>query len=231
MKNLTYEENYNKLKNQILFDTPESKLTPVIYNKGDFIVHEGDQLESMIFILSGKVKIYQNYENGKTLLLQIMEGLTFIGDIEYFLERPAECSVEALNTVKAIKLNFSYIHKKLRHNILFLDHMLIQISRKILDTNKYASLNLMYPLDTRLASYILSIKDDLFDTGKLTSITDVANQLGTSYRHLERRLKKLEDGSIIERNNKTIKILNNEKLIEIGRGNIYERNNESFVKG
>ena len=231
MKQLTYKENYKKLTNQMLFDTPKSKLTSVTYNKGDFIVHEGDQLESMIFVISGKVKIYQNYENGKTLLLQIMDGLTFIGDIEYFLKRSAECSVEAFTEVRAVKLNYSYINKKLRHNTLFLDHMLIQISKKILETNKYASLNLMYPLDTRLASYILSISDDKLDTVKLTSINDVASQLGTSYRHLERRLKKLEDELIIERNNKTIKILNNKKLIEIGRGNIYERNNELFVKG
>ena len=226
-----YHDNFKYLTEEIL-DNPEiSKLKHIEYNKGDFLIHEGDVLDSMIFILDGKIKIYQNYENGKTLLLQIMDNFNVLGDIEYFLKRDAECSVEAMSHIEAIKISYSEIDKLYKNNIKFLNQMILHISNKLLKTNKYASVNLMYPLETRLASYLLSTCSISSNKLTLPNLNDLANQLGTSYRHLERTFKKLENDFIISKENKEVFIYNKDRLLEIGRGNIYEREDETFVYG
>ncbi|XFA99141.1 Crp/Fnr family transcriptional regulator [Candidatus Izemoplasma sp. B36] len=231
MKHSFYQHNYKLLTEEILDNPNISKLNNVEYNKGDFLIHEGDVLDSMIFILHGKIKIYQNYENGKTLLLQIMDEFTVLGDIEYFLKRNAECSVEAMSHIEAIKISYSEIDRLYKKNVTFLNQMICYISNKLLRTNKYASINLMYPLETRLASYLLSMCNISSIQVTLPNLTDLANQLGASYRHLERTFKKLEDELIIIKDNKNILILNKERLLEIGRGNIYEREDEKIVHG
>lgn len=229
MSHATYKDNYNLIKHKFLIDVDESKLQAVTFPKGTLMIDEGDQLDSLLFVLSGKIKISQSYENGKTLLLQIMDGFTILGDIEYFLKTNAYCRVEAINEVKVVKVTYDFIDRNYRKKVSFLENVLIQTNEKVLQTNNKASLNLMYSLDIRLASYMLGISTT--NTVILPNLTDVANLLGTSYRHLHRTLKKLEDASVITKHNKVITILDRNKLLEIGRGNIYERENETNVYG
>lgn len=229
MSHVTYKDNYNLIKNKFLIGVDESKLEAIIFKKGAIIICEGDKLDGLYFVLSGKIKISQSYENGKTLLLQMMDCFTILGDIEYFLKANAFCSVEAINEVSVVKVTYHYIDRCYRHKVSFLESVLIQTNEKVLQTNNKASLNLMYSLDIRLASYMLGISTT--NTVILPNLTDVANLLGTSYRHLHRTLKKMEDKKIIIKSNKVITILDRNKLLEIGRGNIYERENETNVYG
>ncbi len=230
MRKLTYKENLNILYNKFLINCDESKLVHQEYSKGQFIINEGDKLDSFFFVLSGKLKVYKNYENGKTLLLIIYDSFTILGDVEYFLKKEAQCSVEVLSTVRIVKVPFSYIESNYRRNIDFLDNILLQLSEKILSTNDQATLNLMYPLETRLASYILSLSEDTIDDIVLPNLVDVSNHLGTSYRHLHRTIRKLIDKKAIIKNKSNIRILNKKLLLEIARGNVYEDQNESFIK-
>ncbi|XMB72945.1 Crp/Fnr family transcriptional regulator [Mycoplasmatota bacterium WC30] len=230
MKRLTYKENLNILYNKFMIKRDDKHFIHKEYSKGEFLINEGDKLENFYFVLSGKIKIYKNYENGKTLLLRIYDSFTILGDVEYFLKKDAQCSVEALSSLKIVKVPFSYIESTYRKNIVFLDSMLLQISEKILTTNDQATLNLIYPLETRLASYILSLSFDTLDNVSLPNLVDVSNHLGTSYRHLHRVMKKLVDQKAIIKNQSNIKIINKKLLSKIARGNVYEDQNESFIE-
>jgi len=65
---------------------------------------------------------------------------------------------------------------------------------KLTDASNNSSINLLYPLENRLASYIVAFAStDNDNIKKLTfkeSYSEIAELLGTSYRHLNRTLNK-----------------------------------------
>lgn len=209
---------YNKFLSHTRYDS-----FPVISIKhNEYIIIEGEKIDSFYFMLSGKIRIFNNYENGKTMLVRIFDQFNILGDIEYFLEREAQCSVQTIGEVKCIKVPFSYIDKNYRKDLTFINNILIQLSTKILITNTQATLNLMYSLDTRLASYLLSFSRPDSDIVTLPKLEDVSNNLGTSYRHLTRTIKKFVEKGAIMKHKKTITIKNRNQLLEISQGNVYE---------
>ena len=217
------------IQSYIINEINEKLLIPIVYKKDSTIINEGDSLNDFIFVLNGKIKISQNYENGKTLLLQFIDGFTLLGDIEYFLKENAYCTVQAITDVKALILTYSDVDKHYKNNVLFLKNIMIQMGKKILQTNNYASINLIYALETRLASYLLGLS--INHHVRIPNLSDVANHLGTSYRHLIRVIKKFKEQKIISKHHQNIDILDQKKLMEIGRGNIYERHNDIVVDG
>jgi CRP-like cAMP-binding protein len=53
------------------------------------------------------------------------------------------------------------------------------------------------------------------------SFKEIAEYLGTTYRHLHRALKELEDEGLIRRNRRIISVLNEKKLKDLA-GDIYK---------
>lgn len=82
------------------------------------------------------------------------------------------------------------------------------------------SYNFVYPLINRLASYLV---ENLTEKNYIvldSSFSEIAQFLGTTYRHLNRTLKELEEKSIIKCDNKTVSILDENKLRELSK-NLY----------
>ena len=84
----------------------------------------------------------------------------------------------------------------------------------------------MYPVEVRLASYLLSIScaesDALFKSHISISLKDAANLIGTSYRHLNRVMTQFCEEGLIERNKGYILVKDLEGLRELAGENIYE---------
>jgi CRP-like cAMP-binding protein len=143
----------------------------------------------------------------------------------------ADCTVETQTDVRYIKVPFSYIDKEYKDDSKFLYNILVQTSAKILLTQEQISINLMHSLDTRFSSYVLSLVEDGNDYAIIPSLVDIANHLGTSYRHLTRTIKKLSNKGAIMKTKNEIKLLNKELLLEISQGNVYENQVEFKVQG
>lgn len=82
------------------------------------------------------------------------------------------------------------------------------------------SVNILYPLENRLASYILASYTNE-DSNNTENLTQIAEFLGTSYRHLLRVVKEFELEKIIKRDNKKLVILDKDKLEDLA-GDLYQ---------
>ena len=85
----------------------------------------------------------------------------------------------------------------------------------------------MYPVEVRLASYLLSVSfdetDSLLKSEINISIKDAANLIGTSYRHLNRVITQFCAEGLIERRNRgSILVKDRNGLKELAGDNIYE---------
>ena len=88
---------------------------------------------------------------------------------------------------------------------------------------------MLYPLENRLASYIVAYlntdEEESVEDGKVFKFegnyTEIAELLGTSYRHLNRTIKKMCDDKIIQKGDKGYKVLEYNKLLSLS-GELYK---------
>ncbi|TGA96024.1 cyclic nucleotide-binding domain-containing protein [Sporolactobacillus shoreae] len=197
------------------------------FDPGESICGQGDVAQHLFVLVKGKVKIYTTSPEGKTLILSFKMPLEIIGDIEYVRDSDFINTVEAVSSVCMIGVDDHWLKKYADNDPGFLRFLLEIIARKFYIKSNSLSFNLMYPVEVRLASYILSVSFDASDDqfkGWLNSasLTDAANLIGTSYRHLNRVIRKLCLEGLIERKKGRILVRDRKGLSALAGRNLYE---------
>ncbi|MFJ8527403.1 Crp/Fnr family transcriptional regulator [Bacillus sp. NPDC094106] len=197
------------------------------YEPNEIILLEGIELESLLFLVEGKVKITSSIENGKSLLLRFVQPLSIIGDIELIRDVPVQSQVQAVNECLLIGLPFDYIKQHEMDNPRFLHTLLEHISYKLQTCTAASRVNLLASVENRFASYLMSTISSEPDNDfgieiKTSNIKEIADLLGTTYRHLNRVIHSLSKKKIIERDKDFIRILNWGDLEKMSNGIRYK---------
>ncbi|MBI0580828.1 cyclic nucleotide-binding domain-containing protein [Neobacillus cucumis] len=197
------------------------------FERGENICSQGDAAEFLYVLVKGKLKIYTNSVEGKTLILSFKTPLEVIGDIEYVQNIHFINTVEAVSPVTLIGVQHHWLKKYANDYSPFLQFLLKIITEKFHLKSNSMSLSLMYPVEVRLASYLLSVSYD--ETNSLmnkqlssVNLTDTANFIGTSYRHLNRVIQRFCEEGLVERNKGSISVKDREGLRKLAIQNIYE---------
>ncbi|KAA0781676.1 Crp/Fnr family transcriptional regulator [Bacillus wiedmannii] len=197
------------------------------FDKGKFICNIDDVMDRLYFVVKGKVKVYTITPEGKKLILRFINPLAVVGDIELIQNSKAHNVVEACSDVIAISISHAVIRNKLLHDPIFMNFLLENIANTLKISTRFTALNLLYPVEVRVASYLLSISTD--SNGNMykkdldaTSISSIADFIGVSYRHVIRVLQKFYKEKLIEKRNGVIVIKDFFKMKEVAKDNIYE---------
>ncbi|HDR7355300.1 MULTISPECIES: Crp/Fnr family transcriptional regulator [Bacillus cereus group] len=197
------------------------------FDKGKFICNIDDAMDRLYFVVKGKVKVYTITPEGKKLILRFINPLAVVGDIEFIQNSKAHNVVEACSDVIAISISHAVIRNKLLHDPIFMNFLLENIANTLKISTRFTALNLLYPVEVRVASYLLSISTD--SNGNMykkdldaTSISSIADFIGVSYRHVIRVLQKFYKEKLIEKRNGVIVIKDFFKMKEVAKDNIYE---------
>lgn len=179
--------------------------------RNQYICKEKDPLTLFMFFVEGKAKVFQTMSNGKTLLLSFYTPMKVLCDVELVEALELTCNVQALETCYCISLETKKCRGILLEDPVFLKFVSGQLGQKLLRISQNSAINLLYPLETRLASYLVSIatKADLSDEVLPVkcewyvreNLTQMAELLGTSYRHLHRAILALEKSGYLIREN------------------------------
>ncbi|WP_079508772.1 Crp/Fnr family transcriptional regulator [Mesobacillus jeotgali] len=197
------------------------------FEKGETICSQGEAAEFLYILVKGKVKIFTTSEDGKTLILSFKTPLEVIGDIEYIQKINTINTVEAVSPVIMIGVRQNTVREFLNEHPPFLQFLLDIITRKFYIKSQFMRHNIMYPVETRLASYLVSVaydENDALVNGMVSTsnLTDIANLIGTSYRHLNRVIKEFCIAGLVERKKGTIMIKDLEGLKLAAKENLYE---------
>ncbi len=196
--------------------------------KGDILCLKGEEMKYMYLIVEGKAKIYAATLDDKRLILRFQKAPEIIGDIEFIEDPVVHHTVEAGTDCKALKVSYEVIRRKVGDDPAFLAYMLRVVTRKLRGKTDAVTFNLLYPVEVRVASYLLSIANShedkpFFHDGTFgSSLSDIADMIGTSYRHLNRVLKKLCMDGIIDRSGGKLFVKDMNALARIAEHNIYE---------
>lgn len=205
-------------------ETIKEHMTLRSYQKREYIVSPEGILDSFLIMVEGRAKIYSHSSNGKVLLISFYRPFGVLGDVEYALGRETDYIAEALTDAVYIAIDRNILIEKTKTDIKFKDYIMYSLAKKMNQSAGKNMFNLLYPLENRIASYIVSIckagKEQLNEV-EIYNLKDAAQFLGSSYRHLIRTLNELENQGMIERHRNMIKIIDNERL-EILAEELYE---------
>lgn len=215
-----YMEKYN-INN--IFSQDLSRVMEIhLFNKGENICIQNEKIDKLYFFVQGKLKVYRVLENGKSLLIAFYYPFMTLGDIELINYENADANVTAIEDSYLIALDYEKVRNILLKDVKYLRYTCDSLVKKLKQTSKNGSINILYPLENRLASYILVTgekieKDFVFKE----NLTYLAELLGCSYRHLLRTIKSLMERKIIEKEEDYYKVLNFRELKDIA-SDLYE---------
>jgi CRP-like cAMP-binding protein len=129
--------------------------------------------------------------------------------------RNAISSMQAITPLTCIGLPLERYAPELLNNLPFVLRAAAGIAEKLNDSVKNCTATILQPFEQRLCVYILqSAHDGCFHE----TLTNVADQLGSSYRHLLRCLQRLCGEGLLEKRKSGYYLLNREALEERAMG-------------
>jgi CRP-like cAMP-binding protein len=206
---------------RVLPDSVLPHIQVVTFQKGEEIFVQGEQPRTLSFLIEGRLKIFTSSSEGKKLIVAFTQPFSMVGDIELVQQKPYLHTVEAITDGKFLSIPVEIVTQYGMSHLPFVQFLLETITGKFY-ANAYAqTFNLLHSVDVRFASYLLSITTEE-QYVSIHHIRDVADLIGTSYRHLNRIIAQLCEAGYIERSERTIRILNREQLLLLAKQNIYE---------
>lgn len=217
---------YNELNIQDLFNKDMKKHMKLLrFERHEYLCREDEELEYFLFLVQGKAKVFKTLPNGRSSLLSFYNSLRVIGDIEFIKKGVVSGTLQALSTCYCLAIPMSIARKELIEDSKFLQFICESLAEKLAAISMNSSINLLYPLENRLASYINELllynKNDNSFIDFDESLVNIAEHLGSSYRHLLRTFNSLCEKNVIEKDKKGYRVINKEKLVKLA-GDLYQ---------
>lgn len=172
---------------QILGDEILENVNLHHFKKGEYIMHAGERQTYIFFLVKGKAKTGHLTQNGTVILNSFMYPLEIMGEVEVFHEQIILNDVVALSDVDCLSISVLHQYEALKKDTKFLYYLSYIISKKLEISNQNASISLAYPVENRLASYIVASETEgVFSENQ----QETSQWIGCSYRQLQRVLQK-----------------------------------------
>ena len=192
-------------------------LQPVVRSPGEMFLRAGEPSTSLLFFVEGRVKIYSTLDNGQSILAAIYNPFDVLGEVELFGSETYTLSVEAVMESVCLSLPVAAIKKGAERNCRLFMYLCGRLGAKLADRVIAESINLRYPVENRLASYLLAAADARGQVPAAESLGELADFLGASYRQLGRVVRQFRDQGILESTRGRIRVLNRAKLQPLAR--------------
>lgn len=184
------------------------------FEKGEFIFQENSLPECLYYMVEGKAKLYVTHKNGKVSLINFITSPSFIGEVEMLNAQKYTRGIQTVTKTICFSLPYHDCKQKLLADSVFLRELCLFLGYKMTKTTARFSQTQAYPLENRLAAFILMSSDDNFYKEKHTEISEY---LGVSYRHLLHTFSQFCQSNIIKKSNKGYEIIDKQRLQELAR--------------
>ena len=175
-----------------------SRLVARTLERGECLLRQGDPPPGLFLLRSGLGRVYTSSANGREMLHAFVGPGEVLGEIEYFAGEPLSCTVEAARRTEAWFLSSSAVDALLAKEPRLAVGLATIMARRYHSEVARSSERIAYPVDYNVLRICLAHMRDRGDPQIQLPKHDLADYLGTSVRHLNRVLKKLEDRGAIE---------------------------------
>jgi CRP/FNR family cyclic AMP-dependent transcriptional regulator len=203
------------LKGIILFESLEesdllavsNRLVRRSFPKNSIIINEGDLTNSLYIILSGKVKAFLNDESGKEVILNIMDGGEYFGEVSLFDNGSRSASIMTLEDCQFAVLEktafLSCISTQPELALTIIKGLTMRLRGL---TGSVRNLALM-DVYGRVAYILLELATEVDGKKVITespTYEDLAKRVGASSKMVGRVMKDLKTGGYIKKSGKNL---------------------------
>lgn len=204
-QNELLKEYYNHFPLSDYFSFDICPYTSIVkFDSAENILCEGEKPDSLYYLISGRAKLFLSHENGRISLINFLNAPCFVGEMELLGAQEAANGITAITPCICYKILINKCRDKLLNDTKFLRYLCLFLSQKAIGNTDNYSKNQSYPLEVRLANFILLTSSNKMYREKHTEVADF---LGVTYRHLlyvlanfvkRGYLKKTEQGYYIQ---------------------------------
>ena len=197
-----------------------SSKTQVLFKKGDSLTKQGAFASYVLFIISGLAKQYVEDEGIRDFNLRIVQPGDFLGLSAVFTKNSFSYTSVALTNCQAFLIEKEAITQVVKQNGIFGFNLIKRYCEQ--EANLFETLRMVLykQMNGRMAYtllYIDSLKLENPNIFQLLSRKDIADFAGTSTESAVKLLKSFEKDGLIELNEKDIKVIKHNALLEINK--------------
>ena len=207
------EEYYNHFPLPDYFSFDIRPYTSIVkFDSTENILCEGEISGFLYYLIDGRAKLFISQGNGRISLINFLNAPCFIGEMELLGAQEAANGVTAITPCTCYAIQINKCKSQILNDSKFLRYLCLFLSQKAIGNTCNYSKNQSYPLEVRLADFILLTSCNHLYREKHTEVSEF---LGVTYRHLlyvladfvkRGFLKKTEQGYYIQDSNTLRKI-------------------------
>jgi CRP-like cAMP-binding protein len=194
--------------------------TQVLFRKGDNLTKQGAFASYVLFVISGLAKQYIEGDGTKNYNLRIVNPGEFVGLSAVFTKNTFNYSSVAITDCQVFLVEKDAIANIAKQNGMFGFNIIkryCQQNANLFDTLRTVIYKQMNGRMADTLLYIDGFKEENPSIFQLLSRKDIADFAGTSTESAVKLLKSFEKDKLIELNEKDIKILKRDDLLEISK--------------
>lgn len=183
-----------------------------LYRTGETILRQGCAMDSLYLLVSGTARVSVSSSDGKSLIFCSEVSSGMLGDVELALgERSASTTVVVASPLCCVVLPFSANEDALKSNLRFMERLTRELAQKLQNRGHAHMASALLSSEARLCGYLLfTAQDSVFRE----PMTEAAQAIGVSYRHVFRLINALCQDGILEKAPGGLRILDADALRE-----------------
>ena len=178
------------------------------FSRNQFLISQGDLSRSIFFIVSGRVKVFSNDDEGKQTIFAFLNDGDYCGELSLLDAEPRSASVISLGNTITLQLTYKQFDTFLQKHPNICYPMFKALTARIREVDETICNLTSLDIYGRLVQ--LLYKEAKEETGKLITqrLTqqDISEMVGSSREMVSRILTELRKGGYIEINKKRISI-------------------------
>jgi len=192
------------------------------YNKGEIILFEHDEGNTLFFIVKGEVKISRESDDGREVILSLLHDSDVFGEMSLLDGMPRSANVTAMEDTELYMIKRENFLELLNNHPNVSIDLLEEITHRLRDAGmriKSLSLN---DAEGKVATVLLQIADEkgkikngIVEIEKLPFQHDLANMAGTSRETISRTLHSFAKKNLVEMDGPKLRILKYEQFKEL----------------
>lgn len=188
------------------------------FKKGDRIIREGDEINSIVYLQKGLIKLYKDISNGKTQIISIAKPFEFVGLLSVFSNETYIYSISAIEDSYICFIDMNCIQNEIQNNGAFAFDIIKKMS-KITDDVINSKFELSKKnLRGRIAFILLDFAQHIYKNNEFelpVSRREIADLIDMRTENVIRIFSEFRKDKIIRINGPVIEIINMELLEKI----------------
>ncbi len=181
----------------------------VQFESGETILSEGTSPAMLYYLIEGRAKLYLSHENGRISLINFLDAPCFLGEMELIGAQDNSNGVTAITPCTCYAINTDACRHKMLEDVRFLRHLCLFLGKKAVGNTFNYSRNQSWPLEVRLADFILLTSQNGYYREKHTEASEF---LGVTYRHLLYVLADFVERGLLEKTDRGYHIKDHAEL-------------------